>query len=133
MKSSLHSLVLFLPLIVLPSRCEKEDSVHIPDDAFRTALIELGVDRDGNGAIDASEAEGITCLDLSGKGISDMTGIQAFINLDLSGIPVLDELSLRDMPRLRNVCISGTTLPEAGFGFDTAGSPNITFTTECSQ
>jgi Leucine-rich repeat (LRR) protein len=278
MKSILHNLVLFLPLMVFPGRCEKDDFVNIPDDAFLAALIEIGVDRNMDGAIGPSEAEKITCLDLSGKGISDLTGIQAFINLDtltcclgqevertnlrvldvsenraltyldcsfgrltsldvsknrslkvlrcrgnqissldisqnpaleqlscrenrltgldvsnnpalesldcignhlrsldvshnpflykvycgwnqltsldfasnpelgvldcsnnpcasldISGIAALNELILRDMPRLKKVCISGTTLPPAGFDFDTAGSPNVHFTTECSR
>jgi len=82
MKKILHNLVLFLPLIVLPGRCEKDDFVNIPDDAFMAALIEMGVDRDMDGVIVPSEAEEITCLDLSGKEISDLTGIHAFINLD---------------------------------------------------
>ena len=85
--------ILFLPLALtlLFTQCDKVepvDTVDIPDDAFLTALIELGVDTNGDGIISPAEVEAITSLDVSGdfldKGsISDMTGIEAFINLDI--------------------------------------------------
>ena len=80
-----RSLLLFLPLalIVLFTQCEKEPGhVNIPDDAFLNALIELGVDTNGDGIVSPAEAEVITYLDVSGEGISEMTGIEAFVNLE---------------------------------------------------
>lgn len=72
-------------------------NVHIPDEAFLYALLELGVDTDGNTIISYEEAEVVSSLDFSrnhqdiplsplciGKsdGIINLTGIEAFINLD---------------------------------------------------
>ena len=56
-------------------------NVNIPDTNFKNALIEAGIDTSGNGEISQDEAEAITYLDVSDKNISDMTGIEAFINL----------------------------------------------------
>jgi hypothetical protein len=56
--------------------------VEIPDSAFLYALIDKGVDANGDSLITRFEAEAITELDISEKGISDLTGIEAFINLD---------------------------------------------------
>ncbi len=56
--------------------------VEIGDDAFLNALIEMGVDTDGDGQISTLEAEEITSLNVSRNGISDMSGLDAFINLE---------------------------------------------------
>ncbi len=66
----------------------QDSIVSIPDTAFLFALIEVGVDTNGDGLISYSEAETVTSLDVSGgiwniKGnISDMSGIEAFINMN---------------------------------------------------
>ena len=54
----------------------------IPDTAFLFALIDEGVDTNGDSLISYSETEATTNLTVSGESISDMTGIEAFINLD---------------------------------------------------
>ena len=85
MKAIPYVLLLPLALIVLLTQCEIEPGhVNIPDDAFLTALIELGVDTNEDGTISPAEAEAITSLDVSGVAfeegsILDMTGIEAFI------------------------------------------------------
>ena len=56
-------------------------NVSIPDTAFLYALIEEGVDTNGDGEISYSEAESVTHLDVSGEGITDLSGIEAFVNL----------------------------------------------------
>jgi photosystem II stability/assembly factor-like uncharacterized protein len=56
--------------------------VGILDTAFLYALIDEGVDTNGDSLISYTEAEAVTSVDVSGKGISDMTGIEAFINLE---------------------------------------------------
>ena len=74
-------------------RCDPEH-VYIPDNAFLDALIDEGVDTDGNGMISYTEAEAITSLDVSGewicnggscgyiRQIASLEGVEAFINLD---------------------------------------------------
>lgn len=56
--------------------------VYIPDTAFLYALIDEGVDTNGDSLISYAEAQGIASLDVIDRGISDMTGIEAFVNLD---------------------------------------------------
>ncbi|MEA3462202.1 MAG: hypothetical protein U9R49_10010, partial [Bacteroidota bacterium] len=85
MKLLLHRFILPLLLLLLITGCDKDDPpvmVEIPDEAFLNALIELGVDTNGDGEICQCEAEEIIALDVSGKDITDMTGIEVFVNLD---------------------------------------------------
>ncbi len=63
--------------------CSKpRETVAIPDDNFESALIALGYDE---GALDdvmlKDVAESVATLDVSEKGIVDLTGIEAFTNL----------------------------------------------------
>lgn len=67
-------------LLMLFSSCEDE-GIKIHDNNFLDALKEKGVDTDGNGKISSDEAEAITVLDVSEYNISDLTGIEAFVNL----------------------------------------------------
>ena len=55
--------------------------VNIPDPAFLVALIEEGVDANRDSLISYSEAEAVFGLYVPGKGIINMAGIEAFINL----------------------------------------------------
>ncbi len=85
MKTILYKILLILLPILFFTRCEKEtnpDKRTIPDKNFLNALVELGVDTNGDSIISPTEAEKITYLDVSGKGISDLSGIEAFVNLD---------------------------------------------------
>lgn len=79
MKAIFETLVFIFTGLLL-SQCEKE--VTIPDDNFLNALIELGVDTNGDGIISSAEAELITFLDVGDTYISNLTGIEAFVNLD---------------------------------------------------
>ncbi len=56
----------------------------IPDTDFEQALIDEGIDSDAtlNGQILDSDAASATYLSLSYKNISDLTGIEAFVNLE---------------------------------------------------
>ena len=58
-----------------------EDVVNIPDANFLNALITDGVDTNSSGNIQFSEAEAITNLSINQSNISDLTGIEAFVNL----------------------------------------------------
>jgi hypothetical protein len=157
-------------------RCVRRDlnTIQIPDDNLKTALIDLGIDLNGDEKISDFEARLINILDVSGSNdsvgydIKDMTGIEAFINLDTldcsrnNNLSVLDvsalvnleylncsesamigldlsqntslkTISLGKNPFLTEVCVWELPFPPAGVLVDTAGSPNLFFTTECSQ
>ena len=86
---SIIKVLLFMLTVVLLSQCEKEmepkktlQSVTIPDNNFLNALIELGVDTNGDSIISLTEADALTFLDVRDANISDMSGIEAFTNLD---------------------------------------------------
>lgn|SRR5690554_236579 len=55
--------------------------VHIPDSNFKDALIAEGVDTNGDGEIQVSEAEAVINLNVSLRNISSLEGIQSFINI----------------------------------------------------
>ena len=85
MKTIPYVLLLPLALIVLFTQCKKDpeiELVDIPSPTLLNALIDVGVDIDGDGAISKSEADSVLILDFTHKGISDMTGIEVFINLE---------------------------------------------------
>ncbi|WP_264535836.1 leucine-rich repeat domain-containing protein [Flavobacterium sp. N1736] len=55
----------------------------IPDSNFEKKLIDLGIDTDGvNGKVLTSSINTVTSLNVSSGSISDLTGIQSFINLE---------------------------------------------------
>ena len=148
--------VLFLLTVVLLCHCRKEiepNIVNIPDDNFLNALIELGVDTNGDGIISPAEAEVVTNLNIGGDSIANMTGIEAFTNLDVSENKALKKLRcienfltsldvskntalsillLNDMPSLNKVCVWEMPFPPAGVTVDSTGSPNVYFTTDCN-
>lgn len=58
------------------------DIVNIPDANFKAKLIELGVDSNNDGEIQYSEAALLTVsLDVASSNITDLTGLEAFVNL----------------------------------------------------
>ena len=73
---------LFLMFILVISSCQEEESefVEFQNDRFLNALIEYGVDTNGDGYISKAEAEAVSELRLN-KHFYDMKGIEAFINL----------------------------------------------------
>lgn len=85
MKSIFNVLFVFVALTLLITQCEKsfcDDCPVIPDDAFLDALIENGVDTNEDGQISYAEAEAVTSLNVGQKRISDLTGIESFVNLE---------------------------------------------------
>ena len=79
--------------------CEKESDqktyVDIPDDGFLSALLQEGVDTNGDNKISREEAEDVSSLYINGYPMQSLEGIEAFINLDTlvcyeSGISDLD-------------------------------------------
>lgn len=59
-----------------------EGFIYLPDSAFLDALIDEGVDANMDSLISYSEAEMATNLSVIGEEISDMKGIEYFINLE---------------------------------------------------
>lgn len=53
-------------------------NVSIPDSAFLNALIDQGIDTNGDQMISLEEAKAVKYLTVSEAGISDLTGIEAF-------------------------------------------------------
>ncbi len=82
-------------------------NTYVPDDNFELALIDLGYDSGvPDDYVPTANISSVTILNVSGKSISNLTGIEAFAaltdlncannnlsSLDLSGNPALQELS----------------------------------------
>ncbi len=97
--------ILFSLLVASTLQCKKEvepDNIFIPDENLLHALIELGIDANGDSIVSPEEVKFITSLDVNGREISDMTGIEAFENLySLScGQNLLTSLDLSNNPKL---------------------------------
>lgn len=100
-------------------QCDKlrpDDTVDIPNAGFLAALIDQGVDRNGDGSISVEEAEAVTRLDIPWKGegipIIGLKGIEYFVNLeylDCNNQTVLI-LELNNNPLLKELHCSSTGL-----------------------
>ena len=55
---------------------------YVPDDKFEQALIDLGYDTTLDDSVLTANISGVTSLNVHGKEISDLTGIQAFVALE---------------------------------------------------
>lgn len=78
-------ILLLLLLSALIRECERtqhEPVVEIPDQDFQNTLISRGVDTNGDGQISYEEAKVTETLVLPPSGITDLTGLEAFMNLD---------------------------------------------------
>lgn len=107
---SLLSLLLF----VLISFYSNAQIVDIPDANFKAALISGGVDINGDGDIQESEAELVEVLNLQNNNISDLTGISSFINLEelFCQNNLLTSLTLSGLANLYNINCSYNNLTE---------------------
>lgn len=96
-------IIFALGLLVSCDNTSTEVMIDIPDRGFLDALIGQGVDENGDGTISTVEAEAFTFLVIPPSEISDLRGLEAFINLDsfsitlnpLSGIDLSANTSLR--------------------------------------
>ena len=59
----------------------ENNTINIPDKNFKQALIELGIDKNKDNQISYQEVKGITSLNIVGKKITDLTGLENFISL----------------------------------------------------
>jgi hypothetical protein len=83
-------------LFVLSASTLRSQNVNIPDPKLLEALIDFGVDTNGDDLISFEEAEAVDSLALYNK-ITDMTGIEAFVNLrylDLANLAMETPLNL---------------------------------------
>lgn len=97
------------------------DEEAFPDQALRAAVAEQA-DTDGDGKLGGGEIGSVTELDLSDRGITDLSGIEAFPNLevlDASDNALDGELAFSDfrydehnshLANLRHVDLSGNSL-----------------------
>ena len=85
MQAYFKKYIIMIMAIGLIAACDKsgpEAFVQIPDGAFLNGLIASGVDKNGDGQISYQEAEATAAIKLPPSGITDLTGLEAFINLD---------------------------------------------------
>lgn len=107
----MQRMILILIVLLLRLFPGYSQNVHIPDAAFLHALIQEGIDSNGDGQICHEEAEIITCLDIAGdwdaglRGqIKNMIGIEAFRNLDTLRCQY-NQISSLDFSFRNNFCI----------------------------
>jgi hypothetical protein len=60
-------------------------------------------------------------------------GFNKLSSLDLSNNTALKSLYLTQLSDLYKVCVWKLPFPPDGFEFDASGSPNVYFTTDCSE
>lgn len=129
MKRILPLFFLLFPLFL------SAQTVYIPDANFKLALINSGVDTNGNGEIEEAEALLIEILNVFDRDIEDLEGIKAFANLkslnckgnlltelDLDGLIFLEELycfrnnckrlDLRSLSNLKEVNCTNNNMEE---------------------
>ena len=80
--SSLLGFIAYGYFLLLPTLTFSQNTL-IPDPKFEQKLISLGIDKDGvvNRQMLTANTKGITDLNVSFSNISDLTGIEAFIDL----------------------------------------------------
>jgi Leucine-rich repeat (LRR) protein len=94
----------------------------IPDPNFEQALIDLGIDSEGqptDGQVLTADIDWRTSLNVSSKGITDLTGIQAFTALEILNcssnnfLPTLNVFNNTALTEIRafNCALTSITLP----------------------
>jgi len=83
----------------------QEGKIYIPDTNLELALIELGYDDIPDGYIDSNKVSEILVLELSNKQLTDLTGLENFINLEnldlssnqLTQVPIVNFTNLKSL------------------------------------
>ena len=73
--------VAILFIVLLTSSFVFSQNTYVPDDKFEQALIDLGYDTTLDDSVLTENISNVTSLDVMGKDISDLTGIEAFTAL----------------------------------------------------
>lgn len=109
-----HLLLLVLALLYLPLTGQL---VNIPDANFKAALINAGVDTNGDGQVQLAEAEAVEILAVGVSNISSMAGIEAFSNLKnlACGNNILSELDLSQNTKLEKLWCHNNQLVSLNF------------------
>ena len=124
-----------------PSR---PDVVRFAEKAFKAAMLDIA-DLDDDGEVSFSEAETIREVDITGKGISDLTGLEAFSNVrkldaqnnDIRNADILKNLhylywlDLKGNPKLESFDITGCSVFFEHFEY--AKTRNLKFTLTNNQ
>lgn len=130
----------FGPNAIFTTECQADKTVNIPDDAFRQEVL-MHYDLNQDGEVQYFEAWQVMDLMLIGRGITDMTGIEAFVNLMALVIPDnnISELDLRQNTQLQKLdymgneqlsCISVNN-PEEAYAMWDYGNPDVVFSSDC--
>lgn len=121
--SRVIAVLIFGELLCASCETESAKELNIPDNNFLNALLELGVDSNADGKISPDEAEGLTALNLNDRNISDLTGIEAFVNLEIlscSNNPDLTNLDLSDLSALEELYCRQNQIAQLNLSNDTA-------------
>lgn len=91
--------------LLLTAQAAMAQTVKIQDDNFKHALITEGVDLNGDGEIQVSEAQKVTRLYVDRRHISSLVGIKSFTNLEEFGFyeNQIWEVDLQGMSKLKSV------------------------------
>jgi Leucine-rich repeat (LRR) protein len=107
------ALQFILTLVISTITCNlSAQIIDIPDANFKNALIAAGVDKNGDGEIQESEAESVKKIAVNRKNISSLEGIEKFINLeDLECYNnKLTNLNLQNLTKLTSITASSNSL-----------------------
>ena len=109
--------LVFIISLCLGSQISFSQDVNIPDPNFLNAVIQLGLDFNGDGKIQLDEAEQLTDLNIANRDINDLTGINAFVNLNSINVEAnkISDLSYLNLPALKSLNCSANNLAEINF------------------
>ncbi|MCB0692353.1 MAG: hypothetical protein KDC16_11965, partial [Saprospiraceae bacterium] len=111
-------LLLILTVLLLSTKSYTQDIVDIPDPNFKQALIEEGVDTNGDGEIQVNEAEAVEWLVLEKPTVlNNLIGINSFVNLQ--------SLELGDLVYIENLDIMGLEALTSLFIENKSGLKNL--------
>jgi Leucine-rich repeat (LRR) protein len=99
--------------ISLDCSIHDQEKTYVPDDAFEQALIDLGLDDVMDDYVKTNNIVNLVELDISGKNISNLTGLEAFISLqdlNFSNNNVSDVSSLAGLDRIINLDCSNNII-----------------------
>ena len=72
----------FFLVFLFSSSLVVAQNTYVPDNNFEQRLIDLGYDSSLDDSVLTNNISSLTTLDISHKGISDLTGLQDFSNLE---------------------------------------------------
>ena len=144
-----HNLPSVLVYIIVSLVCIYQTSaqtVLIPDIAFKSYLIQQ-FDGNGDGEIDRFEAEQVQgTIDISQMGISDLTGLEAFVNIQIlrANLNFISSINLSANQKLTAISVSHNILTSIDLrrnaalkaiylsnnqlsSFDPSGNPNLEY------